>query len=1595
MQFIKREYKKISLIIVVTLIFSLITAQNILVEATKREVTEIKNIIKILEIEPGNRFYLTNETVIANIPRDEIMTYNNQTIHITHVTMAEYISLVSEVSGQYDIIVVGRDRHNLSTVFQNPNDGSNKVYRDYTNPLSQLMPNLPLTYWGKVEPNFTTIDGNFLAEYYSENDITEKRAKEIMAMIDTSQLVYMDEAIFNEEITSTKLYNLFVDKSGENLVKTHYSKIKLDLIMDKYNSMDEELKRPKVEKVTNPLDDSKNDGDSVGRNMEFGISLKDEISEKITVNLYLDINADGLYKDKELVRTFEVNPKESQEINLDYTLNSDFVGHIDWKIDLVRENGVKTSLYGNSQYKSLYGTKKVKVLQIVPYTDQEMKEAGGQIVVNDVVTKNIKLNNHEEFQKLLEQVTDYEIEIHSVSLEDFNKYVGTDRIESDLSNIKGNNVRYILNGNYNMVIIGFSDSYGFKQFNEKAVDELEGFISTGQSVMFTHDTITPSISNGYGNTGPKLLSQRFRDYVGQSRYIDPYRDSELDIYKEEVVTRDQYGNIVNVELVDKTIPHDVFNVVHEGNTVSTLGATLQGYIGGWIGNIDTVVEVNSAQINNYPFELTKESKSISVSKTHTQWYQLNLEDEDVVPWFNLSSNRFDSGDSRNNYYTYSKGNITYSGTGHTSEKFPDSELKLFINTIVKAERSSNHAPTLELLNLDDILMHENQEKHDYIIVPSDLDRDLMDIEIQIYGIKDSGTRELLTEKVLKNKVSDEGFSESVINTDRTKFMEYNQVEVNVTATDILGAKSETVVKTIDIVDEPILEVTLGMPNGVNGYLMGEQAVLEASFNKTVLDTTTGYSNLEFKLTNPNELNKILNLSGSNNVEFDSLLEESVTGTFRFNVGTDSNISENEVLSISNINGSYSYRISSNDTVNTSLLMEGNRTSSINIKRGQVKVKVFDAVGSDITRLVTAKLINTSGIEVATSSYSNGVMLFDNIITGNYQVKLDTLPTGYVITEEQATKNVSVSYDYNVAECSFEVDGTTPNINAYLQGSNPEIVAPGHETTVTYRIKGEDIIDYDFGYGTDGGKIDEAIFVLDLSKKMNDNQRWSQFQNGITNSILNDIELSDMRFGVIGYNNPSIVSNDTYVGNLIDSGQKSFTFNNTTSISSDMNPLFELNDGNKKDCFRQLFQEGHINGKISSNESSNANRNITNALKLADEILTTKGGANKNKAIILINAGEVKYSSEEISNIKSKGYKIISVDLSGMNQSDESLKSLHSILGGGKLDYFIGTAKDSEGNNNTVNTDMGKVAESLKQGIGYPTDDIIVNTSLNFDLGDKLSYVSNSLKINNQSVNEEDLLTILETENRIAIDKIEVVYVYDETNNTNDVFKADDIYVSFNVEVDSGIIDNEVSFRNRTDKIYNNLSYVNFMDKSVVKLVDTPIIKIYKPSNLIHGLYNGKNNGNGDVIIEQNQSGFDMVGSMYATFGSACIIGGRGTKITLELDPGLVKNSGIIIDENSTAEQINLNEVKVYRAESNNNSINYVQIKEEKLVVKRVGSVYTIIINENLPVDTKVFISYTAEIPEVQKKETLTNTIKVNELEADVKINIGIPMPDLF
>lgn len=739
------------------------------------------DLIKILEIQPGNKFYLGDaryDSTIGELSQQNVIATNGESkrVAITHMPMTQFISMVDELNGQYDVVVLGRRIDGLEQKYSG-DTALGTQYRDYTNPTTQKKGYLPQLWWGQTEAHknnvqndISVIDGAKMTEYYAENDITDKRAKEIIKMIQNDQLVYVDYDIYPskkpnkstdgvanasayKEINETKLYKTFdtdnfdypiwVSDSVENReYNTWKQKIKLKSlssynnnsflkeIVDDYINNSSDNKRPKIKQLKTPKSDEKSSekGEKKNRDMDYTITMGQNGHFKL--KLYLDINGDGLFKENELSVTKEFDSdSDNYEYSFRYTLNNDFVGYLDWKIEVIsyedKNKEIKTNLFGSSQYKALNEKKHIKVLQIKPNADY------------------VKLEGNSAFENILNDncvVNDYTIEVNTKTIKEVNEEMNKEKKDR----------KWQINGDYDMVIIGFGDGFGvysdvYEDFNDSAINELKEFIKTGQSVMFTHDTMAPvfayeSILDSNNNkiiTGSQNLTRNFRDYIGQSRYRDIYRSKDINNINGKIDLTDGDGKINDFDEIDlvnnKIIPHDDY----PDSAAYSVGTTLQN--NRWESEITKVSKINKAQINQYPFELNDE---INVLSTHTQWFQLNLEDEDVVPWFNLksNSNKFDNLDSRNNYYTYSKGNITYCGTGHIygSSDFTNEEMKLFINTIVKAERGANHAPEIEC-SIPSEYKEDNQlennvvagSDYSFTVDARDFDGDPVELKIKI------------------------------------------------------------------------------------------------------------------------------------------------------------------------------------------------------------------------------------------------------------------------------------------------------------------------------------------------------------------------------------------------------------------------------------------------------------------------------------------------------------------------------------------------------------------------------------------------------------------------------------------------------------------------------------------------------------------------------------------------------------------------------------------------------------------------------------------------------------------------------------------------
>ena len=246
------------------------------------------------------------------------------------------------------------------------------------------------------------------------------------------------------------------------------------------------------------------------------------------------------------------------------------------------------------------------------------------------------------------------------------------------------------------------------------------------------------------------------------------------------------------------------------------------------GEVDKIhaVQVNQGQITEYPYKLKED---FEVAQTHAQYYQLDYTADDdgdgqsdLVVWYCLGGRT--SGDSakrttvysqspndvRNNYYIYNKGNITYTGMGHSAGKDPRytfEEAKLFINTMIASYQAGIRDPQIRVLKSgvpeademkllyryydksndfslsDAVTAPEGYEKIYFTVQDTNLIKGTRKIASQVYYKDDGGSMEI--------------DAEEVIGADGQKVKQ--KVRVNPVGGSICNAKDDSVVNPDDLV----------------------------------------------------------------------------------------------------------------------------------------------------------------------------------------------------------------------------------------------------------------------------------------------------------------------------------------------------------------------------------------------------------------------------------------------------------------------------------------------------------------------------------------------------------------------------------------------------------------------------------------------------------------------------------------------------------------------------------------------------------------------------------------------------------------------------
>lgn len=495
--------------------------------------------------------------------------------------------------------------------------------------------------------------------------------------------------------------------------------------------------------------------------------------------LYIDQNADGLFKPDEqitdiivrdvngrLVSPVSVNGANRYQLKAGtlYTVSrqmpTDYAGIIPWKMEIVKNDNeyIHTSAVNYTRIAPSQPDT-INILQI----NSDLYPSNTLNLQSQLASSNISDSSHPYkatrtvngvtttkyfyglFGQLLYEVPDFNVNVTTVSATQFNNM--------------SNQAAYA--AGFNMLIIGFGDMY--QELNQSAANAVVSFIGTGKSVLFTHDTTSlTNVPNIYGSNNSFVSSgsgSSFSTY--QPNFSDPanwgyyfntiLRDAvKLDRYG---ITSSSFRPVLETQTASTDLTaSQISAITAAGHSVAfapgsdpaasqtvpeTQGftnyslmrygvsgqkrATSGGYSSGRV--TQSVSQINKGQITTYPYDINTSffengtgTNCMTVAPTHEQYYQLDMNSNDIVVWYCLSNGDNDTNyndyyaalpnDVTNAYYIYNCGNVTYSGMGHFTPSTSAAsyytggsttymnEAKLFVNTMIASYRAGTETPTV-------------------------------------------------------------------------------------------------------------------------------------------------------------------------------------------------------------------------------------------------------------------------------------------------------------------------------------------------------------------------------------------------------------------------------------------------------------------------------------------------------------------------------------------------------------------------------------------------------------------------------------------------------------------------------------------------------------------------------------------------------------------------------------------------------------------------------------------------------------------------------------------------------------------------------------
>lgn len=659
----------------------------------------------------------------------------------------EFIGRNIDLNANYDLIYIGMDttvmNTEIATVEGKVVKKANTIYND-TN-----MNGLVYAHVGDVQT--VTTPGNSQGNYrLSGNDITSDKVRELKEFVEAGYAVIIsDKSLVKNSDGSYSVNTATVDKSsnmykflsevalyktdgnykffGKNVRLKSDFESQTDVAQanrddfSRYLSISKlnlEYSEADLPEPYNHDDGSQTylpiDSDGVYR-LKYKITLSKDAAVGIAdtsydCKLYIDTNVDGRYHVDECMTGLTIKDAGGSEMYVDdngkYHLSpghsyeivkeipDGYTGFLSWKLEFLENENVNSDIGEFSKVRN-----SITGYCAVPCGVNKPEINIIQLISGDGVN-NLDLSNS-AMDQYYSQVPDYKINVYQMT---FKEYINKD-VTKGYTSAETSYIDFL--NSYDMIVMGFRDMYTTggtdPDKTSDAVLAIREYALSGRSILFTHD-LTNFTLDKYVNWG-NYITPYLRDVQGMDRYNwvstftykpipseDKYKytsifdepnlkggsTGEIAGYSSTTILDDEWGTKRNLSEISRYSNKEYHNTDNPVRKVSKL---------------------NSGQITEYPFKIEDE---LPVSKTHGQYFQLNMEtdsrddidNDDVVVWYTLSHDEFYDSvpmDGRNNYYIFNKGNITYTGSGHDIVN-EDGEKKLFVNTLVAAYRTGLHAP---------------------------------------------------------------------------------------------------------------------------------------------------------------------------------------------------------------------------------------------------------------------------------------------------------------------------------------------------------------------------------------------------------------------------------------------------------------------------------------------------------------------------------------------------------------------------------------------------------------------------------------------------------------------------------------------------------------------------------------------------------------------------------------------------------------------------------------------------------------------------------------------------------------------------------------